>query len=282
MRFGTTRVGSEGWGGEILGPEIAIIGGSGLYSMQGLKSARTTVVKTPYGDSPELIIGGLRGREIVFLPRHSKDHTIPPHLINYRANIWALHKLGVKRVFATTSCGSTNIRMRPGELALFTQFIDFTKCRPQTFYEGGKGGVVHVDVTEPYCPELRKILTNVARKLNLKIHHSAVYACTEGPRFETAAEIKVLQKMGSDLVGMTNVPECILARELEMCYAVVGVITNFAAGISKKKLTYTEVAEIMKGNIKRVRELVMEAISKSPKRHSCSCNRALEGAVVRV
>jgi len=262
--------------------EIAIIGGSGLYSIGKLNNTKTTVVKTPYGDSPELLLGRLHGREVVFLPRHSKGHTIPPHLINYRANLWALRKLGVKRVFATTSCGSTNIRMRPGELALFTQFIDFTKCRPQTFYEGGKGGVVHVDVTEPYCPELRKILTKVARKLNFKIHHSAVYACTEGPHFETAAEIRVLQKMGSDLVGMTNVPECILARELEMCYAVVGVITNFAAGISKKKLTYTEVAEMMKGNITCVRELVLEAVAQVPKRRSCFCSRALEGAIVRV
>ncbi len=262
--------------------EIAIIGGSGLYSMTELKRTRTTVVKTPYGDSPELRLGRLHGREVVFLPRHGKGHTIPPHLINYRANLWALRKLGVKRVFVTTSFGSTNIRMRPGELALLTQFIDFTKCRPQTFYEGGKDGVVHIDVTEPYCPELREVLINVARKLGLKIHPHAVYACTEGPRFETAAEIKVLRMLGSDLVGMTNVPECILARELEMCYSAVGIITNFAAGISKKKLTYTEVAEIIKENTARVRELLLEAIPKVPKRRSCICSHALEGAAVRV
>lgn len=268
--------------GEALRAEIAIIGGSGLYSMAALKRARTTVVKTPYGDSPELLLGRLHGREVVFLPRHGKGHTIPPHLINHRANLWALRKLGVKRVFATTSCGSANLRMRPGELVLLTQFIDFTKRRPQTFYEGGKGGVAHIDVAEPYCPELREVLIKTARKLGPKVHPRAVYACTEGPRFETAAEVKGLRMLGSDVVGMTNVPECILARELEMCYVAVGLITNFAAGISKKKLTYTEVVEIIKGNIGRVQELLLEAVPNVPKRRSCPCSRALEGAVVKV
>lgn len=268
--------------GENLNAEIAIIGGSGLYSMAELERAKTTVVKTHYGDSPELLIGRLGGREVVFLPRHGKGHRIPPHLVNYRANLWALHKLGVKRVFATGICGSTNLRMRPGELAVLSQFIDFTKCRPQTFYEGGKEGVAHVEVTEPYCPELREILIKTARKLDLKVHPHAVYACTEGPRFETAAEVKALQMLGSDLVGMTNVPECVLARELEMCYATLGVITNFAAGISKKKLTYTEFFEMIKGSIGHVQKLLLEAVSQVPKRRSCPCSRALEGAVVRV
>jgi 5'-methylthioadenosine phosphorylase len=269
-------------GGETLSAEIAIIGGSGLYSIAEFEKARTTVVKTPYGNSPELLLGKLRGREVVFLPRHGKGHRIPPHLVNYRANLWALHKLGVKRVFATGSCGSTNLRMRPGELAVLSQFIDFTKCRPQTFYEGGKGDVVHVEVTEPYCPELREILIKTAGKLDLKVHPRAVYACTEGPRFETAAEIRALRMLGSDLVGMSNVPECVLARELEMCYATLGIITNFAAGISKKKLTYTEVAKIIEGSTGHVQKLILEAVSQVPKRRSCPCGRALEGAVVRV
>jgi len=269
-------------GGETLSAEIAIIDGSGLYSIAEFEKARTTVVKTPYGESPELILGRLQGREVVFLPRHGKGHRIPPHLVNFRANLWALHKLGVKRVFATSSCGSANPQMRPGELAVLSQFIDFTKCRPQTFYEGGKDGVVHVEVTEPYCPELREILIKTARKLNLKVHPRAVYACTEGPRFETAAEVKALRMLGSDLVGMTNVPECVLARELEICYAPLGIITNFAAGISKKKLTYTEVVKIIEGSIGHVQKLILEAIGRVPKQRSCPCGRALEGAVVRV
>lgn len=259
--------------------KIAIIGGSGLYSMAGFEKTGTTVVKTPYGNSPELLLGRIRGREVVFLPRHGKRHTVPPHTINYRVNIWALHKLGVERVFVTTSCGSTNPRMRPGELVLLTQFMDFTKCRPQTFYD--RDGVVHIDVAEPYCPELRSVLAKAAGKLSLKVHPSATYACTEGPRFETRAEIKALRSLGSDLVGMTSVPECILARELEMCYAAVGIVTNFAAGISKKKLTYAEVAEMMKKNTGRVQRLVREAILNVPKRRLCTCGKALEGAVVK-
>ena len=262
--------------------EIAVIGGSGVYSMAALRGAKTIVVATPYGDSPEITVGGFKGRKVAFLPRHGKGHTVPPHLVNYRANLWALHKLGVRRVFATTACGSVNPRMRPGSLALLTQFLDFTKYRPQTFYEGGKAGVVHIDLTEPYCPELRGVLTETAKKLGLGLHSKATYACMEGPRFETAAEIKALRRLGSDLVGMTNVPECILARELEICYAAVGIVTNYAAGISKTKLTHADIIKLMKGSVKDVQKLLMEAIPRVPKRRSCQCGRALEGAVVKV
>jgi 5'-methylthioadenosine phosphorylase len=261
--------------------EIAVIGGSGVYSMAALEGASTTVVSTPYGDSPEIIIGGLGGREIAFLPRHGEGHTVPPHLVNYRASLWALRELGVKRVVATTACGSLNPRMRPEELALLYQFIDFTKKRSPTFYEGGEEGVVHIDVTEPYCRELRYVLNKTAHKLKLKLHPRATYGCTEGPRFETAAEIKALRKLGCDLVGMTNVPECVLARELELCYAAVGIVTNFGAGISKKKLTHTDVIELMKGSIGQVQRLLIEAIPGVPKKRSCSCGSALEGAMVK-
>lgn len=268
-------------GSEALKAEIAIIGGSGVYSMRGLEEARTTTVSTPYGDSPEIVVGRLGGRELAFLQRHGKGHTKPPHLINYRANLWALHELGVKRVLAITACGSLNLRMRPGELVLLHQFIDFTKRRPQTFYEGGKGGVVHVDFTEPYCPEICDVLNKTARKLEFKLHPQATYGCTEGPHFETPAEIRALRKLGCDLVGMTNVPECVLARELELCYAVVAVVTNFAAGISRARLTHTEVARLMKENLRRVQKLLLETIPKIPKKRSCTCGRALEGAVVK-
>jgi 5'-methylthioadenosine phosphorylase len=266
---------------EILGAEIAIIGGTGLYAMLELGKSKTTVLKTPYGNSSELLLGRLRGREVVFLPRHGRKHEIPPHLVNYRANIWALHRLGVKRVLATSSCGSINPQMRPGELAVLSQFIDFTKRRPQTFYEGGEESVAHIDVTEPYCPELRRVLIDSAEGLNLKVHPSAVYACTEGPRFETAAEVRALKMLGADVVGMTNVPECVLAREKEICYAALGVITNFAAGISRKRLTYTEVVGVLRESIGRVRKLLLEAIGRIPKRRSCHCGRALEEAVVK-
>lgn len=262
--------------------EIAVIGGSGVYALDLLTDTGTTAISTPYGKSPEIVVGKLAGRRIAFLPRHGKGHTAPPHLVNYRANLWALKELGVQRVLATTASGSLNPRMRPGELVLLHQFVDFTKRRPMTFYEGGKGGVVHIDVTDPYCPELRNILTRTARKLRLKLHPRATYACFEGPRFETAAEIRMLRRLGCDLVGMTNVPECVLARELELCYAAVAIVTNFAAGISGKKLTHAEVAGLMAANIERVKKLIFTAIPSIPRKRSCSCGEALKGAVVKV
>jgi len=262
--------------------EIAIIGGSGVYAIDLLKDVRRAVINTPYGKSPEIVVGKLEGRQVAFLPRHGKGHTVPPHLVNYRANLWALKELGVERVLATTASGSLNPRMRPGELVLLDQFLDFTKRRPMTFYEGGKGGVVHIDVTNPYCPELREVLIQTARKLRLKLHPQATYACFEGPRFETAAEVGMVRHLSCDLVGMTNVPECVLARELELCYAAVAIVTNFAAGISKKKLTHAEVAELMAANIERVKKLMFTAVPLIPKRRSCSCGEALKGAVVKV
>lgn len=257
-----------------------MIGGSGVYWMEALEDARRVSVSTPYGRSPEIHVGRLSGRRVAFLPRHGKGHTIPPHLVNYRANIWALHKLGAERIITTTASGSINPSMRPGDLVLLTQFLDFTKSRPQTFYEGGKAGVVHVDVTEPFCPELRRALAESAKKLKIKLHTKATYVCTEGPRFETPAEIKSFGKLGADLVGMTVVPECVLARELEMCYAAIGVVTNFAAGISRIKLSHAYVLELMKKNMKKVQDIVLETISGINKKRSCSCGRALEGAVV--
>ncbi|MDI6819499.1 MAG: S-methyl-5'-thioadenosine phosphorylase [Candidatus Hodarchaeaceae archaeon] len=269
-------------GGDDLKAEIAVIGGSGVYALDLLQDVEATVVDTPYGRSPEVIVGKLDDRRVAFLPRHGKGHTVPPHMVNYRANLWALHELGVKRVLATTASGSINSKMRPGELALLDQFVDFTKRRPATFYEGGERGVVHIDVTEPYCPELRSILTEAARELKIKLHPRAVYACMDGPRFETAAEIRALRRLGCDLVGMTNVPECVLARELELCYAAVAVVTNFAAGISRAKLTHAEVAELMATNIERVKRLLFSTISRIPAARSCACGKALEGAVVKV
>lgn len=261
--------------------EIAIIGGSGFYAL-ALERAREVTLETPYGRSPEVVVGRLGSREVAFLPRHGRGHTVPPHLVNYRANLWALRELGVKRVLATTASGSMNPRMRPGELALLHQFVDFTKQRAMTFYEGGEKGVVHVDVTEPYCPELRRSLLEAARELKFKLHPRATYACTEGPRFETTAEIRAMRRLGCDLVGMTNVPECVLARELELCYAAVAVITNFAAGISRGKLTHAEVAQLMAANAERIKELLSAAVRRIPKTRSCGCGRALEGAMVRV
>lgn len=261
--------------------EIAIIGGSGFYALDLLEGAKEEVIDTPYGRSPEIVVGEVAGRGVAFMPRHGKKHTVPPHLINFRANLWALRELGVARVLATTASGSLNPKMRPGDLVLLDQFIDFTKRRQQTFYEGGEGGVVHVDVSEPYCPELRDVLRKAAKAMKLKLHPKATYGCTEGPRFETPAEIQALRRLGCDLVGMTNVPECVLARELELCYAAIAVVTNFAAGLAGKKLTHAEVVELMGERMPSVRALVRGAIPKIPTKRVCACSKALEGAIVK-
>jgi 5'-methylthioadenosine phosphorylase len=262
--------------------EIAIIGGSGVYSLSMFERPTRVRIKTPYGTPPEMVVGRLGGRRVAFIPRHGRGHSIPPHLVNYRANLWALHRLGVTRILATTASGTMNPKIRPGDLVILTQFLDFTKSRSLTFYEGGKRGVVHVDMTEPYCPELRRALSDAARALGIKLHRKATYACMEGPRFETSAEIKALRRLGCDVVGMTNVPECVLARELQICYAAVGITTNYAAGIRKQMLSHAAVLELMRQNIGRTRDLLVEAVRRVPKGRKCPCLKALEGGKIGV
>lgn len=262
--------------------DIAVIGGSGVYSLDFIKDPRESEVDTPYGKSPEIVLGELEGVKVAFMPRHGKGHGTPPHQINYRANLWALKELGVTRIFATTAVGSLNPEVGPGEFVLLDQFLDFTKNRPLTFYEGGEKGVLHVDMTEPYCPEIREVLRETAEELDIPVKPTCTYACMEGPRYETSAEVQMLRQLNADVVGMTNVPESVLARELEMCYSTVSVVTNFATGISEKKLTHEEVGEVMDENIEKVKKLIFSAIPRVPKERSCQCEDALEGSKVEL
>ncbi|HBL36577.1 MAG TPA: S-methyl-5'-thioadenosine phosphorylase, partial [Firmicutes bacterium] len=242
-----------------------------------LADRRELNVQTPYGPINPTV-GVYNGTEVVFLPRHGAAHSVPPHRINYRANLWGLRSLGVKRIVATTAVGSLNPQMRPGEMVLIDQFLDFTKGRPSTFFEGGSHGVVHVDYTEPYCPEVRAIILNVAAGAGYNIHDGGVYVCTEGPRFETPAEIRMFEKLGGDLVGMTNVPEVVLAREAGICYATVSMVTNFAAGIAEGPLTHEEVVALMQANNERLRQLLMGVITKMPTVPTCGCQQAVPDA----
>lgn len=255
--------------------KIAIIGGTGVYDPKMLEDIREGSLETPYG-TITYKAGKYLGQDVIFIPRHGSGHTIPPHLINYRANIWGLKKLGITTIMATTAVGSLNLAMKPGEFVLVDQFLDFTKNRHHTFYEGGERGVVHVDVTEPYCPSLRAVLGEAARHCGLSVHHQGVYVCTEGPRFETPAEIRAFAKLGGDLVGMTNVPEVVLAREAEMCYATISMVTNFAAGISPTSLTHAEVLETMAANTDNLKQLVMKAIESMDTKQNCACDSALK------
>lgn len=254
---------------------IAIIGGTGVYDPSILTKVYDAKETTPYG-KVSYKVGEYAGRKVAFIPRHGSNHSIPPHLINYRANIWAIKKIGVTNVIATTAVGSLNMDMKPGDFVLVDQFLDFTKNRVNTFYEGGERGVVHLDVTEPYCPQLRKTIKKAADELNLSIHEKGIYVCTEGPRFETPAEIKMFAKMGGDLVGMTNVPEVVLAHEAEMCYSTVSMVTNYAAGISEQTLTHSEVLETMAANADNIKTLIMKSIEKiNLENRICKCDTTL-------
>lgn len=252
--------------------DLAIIGGTGVYRADMLERTKEVEIETTYG-RVGLLTGEYKGRRVAFLARHGKGHTVPPHLVNYRANIQALKDLGARRVIATTAVGSLNPEMAPQDFVLIDQFLDFTKSRVNTFYDGGARGLLHVDVTEPYCPEIRQFMQERARQLGLRVHQGGVYVCAEGPRFETPAEIKMYRMLGGDLVGMTNVPEVVLAREAGLCYATVSMVTNYAAGIAPNPLSHGEVLEIMKelsGNISR---LIMATLESLPLEGSCSCNK---------
>ena|SRR5690554_1849250 len=253
---------------------LAIIGGSGVYNPSMLEQVKEVRVETPYGMITPLV-GEYKGRKVAFLPRHGADHSVPPHRINYRANLWGLRSMGVKRIIATTAVGSLNQEMKPGEFALIDQFLDFTKTRHTTFYEGGDLGVAHVDYTEPYCPEMRGVLAVAARDMEITLHDRGVYVCTEGPRFETPAEITMFSRLGGDLVGMTNVPEVVLAREVGICYATISMVTNFAAGISSGPLTHEEVLEIMKDNTDQLRILLGKTLETIPEKPGCVCQDAV-------
>lgn len=253
---------------------IAIIGGTGLYDPRILANIHEEEETTPYG-AVKYKVGDFAGKPVAFIPRHGSTHSIPPHLINYRANIWAMKKIGVTHIISTTAVGSLNLAMGPGDFVLVDQFMDFTKNRITTFYEGGERGVVHVDVTEPYCSYLRDILFKAGSEIGIPVHKSGTYVCTEGPRFETPAEIRAFGRLGGDLVGMTNVPEVVLAREAEMCYSTVSMVTNFAAGISPKPLTHSEVLDTMRANTENIKQLVMAAISAIDTAKDCACRHAL-------
>lgn len=254
---------------------LAIIGGTGLVG-DFIKGTKTRL-GTPYGPSPTLTIGKISGNDIVFLPRHDEGHKLPPHKINDRANIFTLHSLGVERILATNVVGALNPKYKPGDIVVPRDFIDFTRFRPHTFYD--EAPVTHVDVSALYCPELRKILFEAAKKRMKNVWADAVYVCTEGPRYESPAEIHMFSTFGCDIVGMTGLPEAVLAHELEMCYATVCFVSNMAAGI-QERMSAEEVVEKSKIFESMVGEILRGVVADIPKKRSCSCSSALEGARV--
>ncbi len=259
---------------------IGVIAGSGLYEIKGLSIRKRKAVSTPYGKpSDTYICGEIGSTEVIFLPRHGKHHDIPPHMINYRANIWGFKKLGVDRILSISAVGGIKKGLKPGDIILLDQVLDMTKNRKSTFYDG-KDGVVHIDFTEPYCPELARSLRKAGRTAGVTVKKGGTYVAVEGPRLESASEIKSFRILGGDVVGMTGMPEASLAREAEICYAGLSVIANYAAGIRKQKLTVPEVMEAMKDTTENLKKLLRAVFTRIPDMRKCSCKDALVDARV--
>jgi 5'-methylthioinosine phosphorylase len=240
---------------------IAIVGGTGVTEWEGLEITHREVVHTPYGEpSAPVTYGLLGGIEVLFLPRHGSGHTIPPHRINYRANLWGLKHLGIERIIAMAAVGGIRADMGPGAIVIPDQLVDYTWGRHHTFYEQDLTHVTHVDFTEPYCEELRQALIFGARAAGVGVVADGTYGAVQGPRLETAREIDRMEGEGCDLVGMTGMPEASLARELEICYACCAVSANWAAGRGDGPITIEEIQHNLKDGMARARRLVSEAV----------------------
>jgi 5'-methylthioadenosine phosphorylase len=262
--------------------EIGIIGGSGLYDPGILEDIKEIKVYTPYGEpSDYIILGTLKGRRVAFLPRHGRGHRIPPHRINYRANIWALKSLGVKWVIAVSAVGSLREDYRPGDLVVPDQFIDMTKNRDYTFFD--QGVVAHVSMADPFCEHLRKLIIETSKQLGYTILEKGTYICIEGPRFSTRAESRIWKEVfKADIIGMTLVPEVNLACEAQLCYATLALVTDYDVW-AERPVTADEVARVMKENTEKARRILYELIPKIPEEPDselCSCCNALKTALL--
>jgi 5'-methylthioadenosine phosphorylase len=256
--------------------EIGIFGGTGIYDSGLLKEAKEIIVDTPYGrPSDAITVGIFKDKKIAFMPRHGKKHTIPPHLINYRANIWAFKELGIKRIIAPSAVGSLKEELAPGDFVLPSQFIDFTKSRKGTFSDDGR--VIHISVADPFCPELQSAILGAAKTQNIPVHKDRTYVCIEGPRFSTKAESRFFKSIGADIIGMTLVPECQLAREAQICYASISTVTDYDVW-AEKPVTAKEVMETLSKNVQNTKKLLSSVPDGIPQVRNCSCAKALEEA----
>jgi len=259
--------------------EIGVFGGSGFY--EWLDAADEVKVTTPYGPpSGSLALAEVGGRRVAFLPRHGPNHEVSAPFVNYRANVWAMHELGVRRIIGPSAVGSLRPDLHPGDLVICDQFFDRTSGRADTYYPGPD--VVHVSVADPYCPELRQLSGRIAEQQSLRFSPSGTVVVVQGPRFSTRAESRWYSRMGWDIVGMTQYPEVSLARELEMCYLNLCLVTDYDVGLEGvpevNAVQAHEVMRVLAENIVRVRDLLAAMIPMIPAEASCNCQRSLEGA----
>lgn len=266
--------------GSVARAEIAIIGGSGLYDIEGLRRVKELSIKTPFGPpSDKVVIGELEGTRIAFLSRHGRGHRINPSEINYRANIYALKSIGVSRVISVSAVGSMKESIKPGDVVLPDQFIDLTKRRVSTFFEGGV--VAHVAFADPVCPSLSAALEEAARTVGSTVHQGGVYLCIEGPQFSTKGESRLYRQWGVSVIGMTNLPEAKLAREAELCYATVALATDYDCWHETvEAVTVESILSTLRQNVMLAKRLLRTALGLVADAKACSCHRALQDAII--
>jgi 5'-methylthioadenosine phosphorylase len=261
--------------------EIGVFGGSGFYSL--LEGMREVSVETPYGaPSDVLALGEIGGRKVAFLPRHGKAHALPPHMINYRANLWAMKSLGVSRIIGPTAAGSLKAYVEPGDFVVSDQLVDRTTGRKDTFYDGPV--TTHVSFAHPYCPQVRALAIETIRGLKIPVHEHGTVVTIQGPRFSTIAESRWFSAAGWEVINMTQYPEAYLARELEMCYANISLITDYDVGLEGQSgiepVTHEGVIAVFKANNERVKKVLNAMIERMPSERTCTCGSALTGASI--
>jgi len=259
--------------------EIGVFGGSGFYKL--FKEARGVRVNTPYGrPSANITLSEVEGRRVAFLPRHGLHHEYPPHVVPYRANVYAFKKLGVGRVIAPNAVGSLRAEIGPGDLVFCDQLVNFTTGREDTFYDGPE--TTHVGMAQPYCPEMTKVAVEEAEKLGLKFHPRGTVVVIQGPRFSTTAESRFFSRQGWDVVNMTQYPEAVLAREQELCYLNISLVTDYDAGLEGdpkvKPVSHEEVIKVFERNMGSLRKLIVKIVKATPEKRTCECGSALKHA----
>lgn len=254
---------------------IGVFGGSGFYHLAGTEEIK---VDTPFGaPSDKITLAKIGNKRVAFLPRHGKEHQLPPHMINYRANLWAMKELGVTRVIGPCAAGSLQAHVKPGDFVICDQFVDRTRGRKDTFYDGPI--TTHISTADPYCPEMRALAIEKARKLGITVHDKGTVVVIQGPRFSTRAESKWFANQGWEVINMTQYPECVLARELGMCYVNISLITDYDVGLEGHPdilpVTHEQVLEVFKKNNDKLRDLLYELIEAIPDEPACGCYKHL-------
>jgi len=261
-------------------PAIGIVGGTGLYQLEGLQKIESVSLETPFGrPSDEYLTGELEGRKLIFLPRHGRGHRIPPHEINYRANIHGFKQLGAQWIISFSAVGSMREAIKPGDMVIVDQFFDRTRCRPASFFGDGVAG--HVQFADPVCPALLPLLADAASSCGATVHRGGTYICIDGPQFSTRAESRIYRSWGVDVIGMTNIPEVKLAREAGLCYGTVAMSTDYDCWhVEEEDVSVEAVLEVMSRNLDLARKIIRQAVLSIPVTRTCGCAAAAKTAVM--